>query len=676
MYDRIVDKINDGWFLAFCILPFVICGYILKDVTMFFGLCIIWALTIVVFVGQIIGGHRWGLGRYKVSQGTINLLAIQYSILWIALAHYKIHEALWSNADLCLRIILCVVAGFYIVMNVWIWRGFIFEKEEKVSETREPEVNLADLPQDAQCVFSAVECYANLIRSHREEVERLKEIKIPIPQKPSDDDQTPFVSYLKSLSETPKYHPEFAALEQFALMVADNSNLSDFGSDLVTNLSHMSDSGFQYASGIKDLLVDSRNSISDFIVHHDKDTAHDLMQNVCHWLSRDFHSPKFKLDFTHAHGFGGKLEAFLKHAASDTGKGAFQTFTDADKWHELNENISEAFSSDIDNIAESLVTNVDIDVWGTDFNGDAHFPVISTCIEMCRLGSKYMDGDVDMEKAAIKSGVKIGGTAGGAYIGGTLGTILCPIPGVGTAVGAMVGGWLGRFAANKINFAETKRLQEELSRQVDKVKDAAKQAKSNILGYQQETTNNVADIARKESEKFEELKSETPLMDDDENLMLYTSSLIVKEYLVMFIEQAELRYGTSKSKEIEKLKGYLPTTDQLKLYPRESFGLTLSAQNFIRDNFEEDENFNAELINEACLESIVKRISLSKTLQAIWYNQVFVGYKNAISKIMKDSDNCIAEYIRKVDKEKEILDREVKVAEDLAHELENEKKTN
>lgn len=246
----------------------------------------------------------------------------------------------------------------------------------------------------------------------------------------------------------------------------------------------------------------------------------------------------------------------------------------------------------------------------------------------------------------------------------------------GTAVGAMIGGWLGRFGANKINKAETKRLQGELEDQVKRIELRAEEAKQNIEQYQRLTAENITDVAQRESENFEELKHDSPLAGYSEKSMLQAVSIIAKEYLVHFIHEEENKFGTIKEEELSKLKKYLPSADQIKVYPKESLGLILSSQKYIRDHFKEDYRYNSELMNEICISSVVQKMSLTKTLQTLWYNQVFNDYKTSIANIMQKSNDYIKAYVDNVDIEKQAIDEEIARAEDIKKELEKEMKTN
>ena len=677
MSENIINNINGGLMLLVCVAIFAICGYFINDTFTSIALLVCWAVAIIFFVIRTLidsGYDLYGLNSYEISQGTINLLAIQYSILSIVEIKYHVLISLWLSSDSLLRFFLCVACVLYLIMNVAVWLGFVVKKKDDPKRIVIPKYNTQDIPKDAACVFSALDSFEDIIQVHKEELDKLEGLIIPVPEEPSEDNKAPFVDYLQSLSNLPKNHPEFAALEQFALMVADKSHLYDFGEELSHILVDMVKDGWDYAGGLKGLLLNTKVSFTDFISNPSEETKRLLCDNIKHCLQNDFHGAKFHLDIEHARGLWGKLGTILKHSASDTGKGAFETFFNDEAFHDLNANFAEQFSEHLDDIASSIPTDVDMDVWDSDFNADAHFPMISTAIELCRLGSKYADGDVDMEKAATKSGVKIGMTAGGVYLGGVIGSFL--FPGVGTAVGAMIGGWLGRFGANKFNKTETKRLQGELEDQVKRIEERAEEAKQNIEQYQRQTSEKITDVAKKESEHFEELKHDSPLSEYSYKSMLQAVSIIAKEYLVHFIHEAETKYGASKEAETLNLKKYLPSGDQIKVYPKESLGLILSSQKYIRDNFKEDYRYNSKLINEICISSVIQKITVTKTLQALWYNQFFNDYKTSVANIMQKSNDYIKEYIDNVDLEKHAIDIEVTRAEEIKNELEKEIKTN
>lgn len=468
------------------------------------------------------------------------------------------------------------------------------------------------------------------------------------------------------MSNVPKSHAEFASLEQFILSVADKSGFYDFGDNIIHNLDEMLHDGVSYAAGLKDIVIDAKSSFADYISHHDHDTTCKLLSNIKKCITSDVHSPKFKFDIAHSHGEYGHFSSVIKHVTQDIGKGGAETFFDSDQLDNLNEDFAEQFSQHIDDIANSIPTSVDIDVWDSDFDCNAHFPLITTAIEVFKLGSKSLDDDVDIGSAIGKSINKIGLTAGGAYLGGVLGTLV--FPGIGTMIGSMIGGWLGKKGAHSINTAELKRLQNELSEQIEILQQAAKEAQNNIEYYQKETTLNISAIAKNKNIAFENIKKDNPFEEYSQNTMLIAVSIIIRDYLKHIIKNCEDDPNIT-SNQIQQLRQYIPSNVQINRYPQESLGLLLSSQKYIRNNINEDYRYNSELMNEICLKTIVESITILKSLQALWYNKIFVEYKDSIYNIMKESNEHIKEYVDNVDKEKKRIDEELDKVERLKKKL-------
>lgn len=283
-----------------------------------------------------------------------------------------------------------------------------------------------------------------------------------------------------------------------------------------------------------------------------------------------------------------------------------------------------------------------------------------------------MDDDVDMGSAIGKSINKIGLTAGGAYLGCVLGTLV--FPGIGTMIGSMIGGWLGKKGSHSINTAELKRLQNELSEQIEILQQAAKEAQNNIEQYQKETTLNISSIAKDKNIAFEDIKKDNPFEEYSQNTMLIAVSIIIRDYLKHIIKNCEDDPNIT-SNQIQQLRQYIPSNAQINRYPQESLGLLLSSQKYIRNNINEDYRYNSELMNEICLKTIVESITILKSLQALWYNKIFVEYKDSIYNIMKESNEHIKEYVENVDKEKKRIDEELDKVERLKKEVEDEAKT-
>ena len=675
--NAIVDRINNGWLLFICLLPFVCIGAFMNRVALTISLLLIWFTPITLFILDQIPKNLFDIEKkigYEISRGAIYLLAIQYSVLSIAILGYHIISFdRIQGCTLLVKLCTAVIVLAYLLMNYLIIKGFLFTKNHSQEDIKAPKFETQNLSAEANCIYEATQSYSEIVSLHHMQMEDLRELSIPVPQEPSETNKTPFVDYLKELSDMPKSHASLASLEQFALAIADKSGLYDFGDKIIDNLQGLAKDGLDYVVDLKDILLGSKESFADYLSHHDQETTHTLLDNIKHCIYSDFHGAKFRFDLSHAHGEYDKLGTVLKHLASDTGKGSVETFFDSDKLDEINHNFVEHFSEHIDDIASSMPTDVDIDIWNPDFNCDAHFPLITTAIETFKLGSKYFsDDDINMESAFEKSATKIGMTAGGAYLGSALGTLV--FPGVGTMIGAMIGGWLGKKGAHSINTAELKRLQDELSKQIQVIQDTAKLAQENIQRYQEETTANISTIAHRENESFQSIKDDDPFECYSEDTMLFATVIILRDYIAQLI--SDLKNGDeTQRKHAQVLEQYIPSNQQIKMYPKESLGLLLSSQKYIGNNMEEDYRCNSALMNEICLSSIVKSIAVFKSLQAFWYNKIYTEYKSSIYKVMKESNGQIETYVENIDSEKKRIDDEVDKAEHIKKQVEDEAKT-
>lgn len=675
--NAIVDRINKRWLLIICLLPFVCIGAYMNRMALTISLLLIWFTPITLFILDQIPKNLFDIEKkigYEISRGAFYLLAIQYSVLSIAVFGYHIiNFDRIQSSPLWIKLCATIIVLAYLLMNYLIISGFLFEKVHVQEDVKVPIFEKQDLSTETKCVFEAMQSYSEIVSLHHMQMEELRGLSIPVPQEPSETNKTPFVDYLKELSDMPKSHASLASLEQFALVIADKSGLYDFGDKIIDNLQGLAKDGVDYVVDLKDILLGSKESFADYLSHHDQETTYTLLDNIKHCIYSDFHGAKFRFDLSHAHGEYDKLGTVLKHLASDTGKGSVETFFDSDKLDEINHNFAEHFSEHIDDIASSMPTDVDIDIWNPDFNCDAHFPLITTAIETFKLGSKYFsDDDINMESAFEKSATKIGMTAGGAYLGSALGTLV--FPGVGTMIGAMIGGWLGKKGAHSINTAELKRLQGELTNQIQVIQDTAKLAQENIQRYQEETTANISAIAHRANFAFQSIKEDDPFQSYSENTMLFATAIIFRDYIVQLI--CDLKNGDdTQRKHAQILEQYLPSNQQIQMYPQESLGLLLSSQKYISNNMEEDYRYNWSLMNEICLSSVVRSIAVLKSLQVLWYNKIYTEYKGSIYKVMKESNGQIETYVENIDSEKKRIDDEVDKAEHIKKQVEDEAKT-
>lgn len=687
MSGRVVNKINEGLALLLFVLPFIIWSIYVDDTGTTIVLAAIWAFPLLIYCfdwllialshsgkGQVLI-NRVHHSKFILSRLSLYLLLFTWSLIVVLLGHYQIlsRERLGDmlhNSSIVGLIGLVVLLAVFVFANIYILCGFVIERRTQKSMPQKPSVDYERIPAEGKCLMDSLDCFTSIIKEHKSDNGLIQSLQIPLYKGNVKDSKAPFMDYLNELSAIPKSHPEFASLEQFLLMVADNSGVNDLMDSVGTNLQGLANDGVEYARGLKDLLGETKDVVANFAHHPDSETIHSLLENIAQAMDKDVHRPYFRLRFSHAGGEYGKLKFLVKHLFQDTGKGIFNTFFDENSFQELNEDFVEAFSEHIDDIVSSLPTDVEVDIWDPDFDGSAHFPIITTAIEAIKLGDKYMDGTVDMEKAFEKSATKVGLTAGGAYLGSIVGSFICPV--AGTAIGAMLGGWLGRKGAKEINTSDLKELQNEFLEQSQHLQQRVEEAKNNIGLYQHYANNNIVNIVERESSRFEELKNENPIKNYDDTTSYKTVSIIVRDYLKSIVDAQEKQH---KGMDLSRLKSYIPSTEQISKYPQESLALMLSSKEYINQNCYADSYCNFDVINEVCLSKIVTDISLVETLQTVWCNQIYNEYKNAISTILVDSNNSIEEYVKLVQQEKTAIDSEVKKAEEIKKKVEQEAKT-
>lgn len=688
MSERAINKISEGFALLLLMLPFAFWCVHTKDADTTIMLAVLWALPILIYCfdwflitlshngkGQLVT-NRVGHSKFLISRPSLFLLLFTWSLIAVLLSHYHILspeklENMIHNSSIVGLIGLIALFVVFAIANIYILCGFVIVRRTPPDiVAQKPSADYNKLSSEGRCLMDSLDCFSSVIKEQKNETGVIQSLHIPEYDANVKDSKAPFMDYLNELSSIPKSHPEFASLEQFFLMVADNSGVSELMDAVGANLQGLAKDGVQYAKGLKDVLLDTKDAVVDFAHHQDTETWHKLLDNIAESIKEDVHRPYFRYRFSHASGENGKLSFLVKHLFQDMGKGTFKTFSDESSIQMLNEDFLQSFSEHIDDISSSLPTDVEMDIWDPDFDGSAHFPIITTAIEAVKLGDKYLDGTVDMEKAFEKSATKVGLTAGGAYVGSIIGSFICP--GAGTAIGAMLGSWLGRKGAREINTSDLKDLQKEFSEQHQHLQQRVEEAKNNIELYQRQTNEDIAKIVGRESLRFEDLKNDNPIKRYDESTSYKVVSIIVRDYLNSIIEVQKNQVSDNN---LSKLKAYIPSSEQISLYPKESLTLMLSSQEYINQNLPTDSYCNFDVINEVCLSKVVTDISLIETMQTVWYNQVYNEYKNAISTILVDSNNSIEEYVKLVQQEKLLIDSEVTKVEEIKKKVEAEAKT-
>ena len=604
--------------------------------------------------------------RYKIAEGPLILLLFQLSIVVYVLIEYEIVN---PSSSLSARVLASVFLIAYMFITFRIFKGFVLhKKEEEFSIPECPSIDSVEHTPEATCLLNAVEEVDKMQLSFEEQRANIDELKIPIPSAPSEDNPTPFVNYLKEVSDLPTRYPALASLEQFLEIMCANQDWNNIFHSLEYSLDIAATGMGDYLLGLKDVLTATRHAITEYFHHPDHETTSKLFEHAIKTFTEDAHSSYFRLCLSHAEGIGGKTAYVLRKFATDSLKGGAESFINFEDLHHLNADLANSFQETFDSITSSVPQEIDVDIFSPDFDGSGHFPFITTAIEAFRLADKWTDGDIDMVSAAEKSAIKVAGTAGGAYMGSAIGTLICP--GVGTAIGTMVGGWLGRRTANSVNRQELEQLQQIFEEEYNRLNDLAVQAQQVIASAQQTTANQIMNVAIEEYSSFEETKDSNPFEKIRNNELVYAVGIILRSYIIYFFKEQQKQNLADK-----KLKSYIPTLEQIRLYPKESLELMLAASKYIKTQYNEDEYYNYEVVIQVCIEMMVKNLALYKTLQCTWYTEIYDAYRRSISNVLSRSDSHIKEYVDIVKSENDRIDRQKQVVDEVEQNVRDEART-
>lgn len=98
----------------------------------------------------------------------------------------------------------------------------------------------------------------------------------------------------------------------------------------------------------------------------------------------------------------------------------------------------------------------------------------------------------------------------------------------------------------------------------------------------------------------------------DKSPMLKAVTLVVRDFLDDFMKMQGRQAIGDEIISLDYLKNYIPSTKQIKTFPKASLELMLSSSEFIENNFVENPYFNFKMINGICLSTVEERINLLK----------------------------------------------------------------
>lgn len=183
--NAIVDRINNGWLLFICLLPFVCIGAFMNRVALTISLLLIWFTPITLFILDQIPKNLFDIEKkigYEISRGAIYLLAIQYSVLSIAILGYHIISFdRIQGCTLLVKLCTAVIVLAYLLMNYLIIKGFLFTKNHSQEDIKAPKFEKQNLSAEANCIFEATQSYSEIVSLHHMQMEDLRELSIPVP---------------------------------------------------------------------------------------------------------------------------------------------------------------------------------------------------------------------------------------------------------------------------------------------------------------------------------------------------------------------------------------------------------------------------------------------------------------------------------------------------------------
>ena len=545
--------------------------------------------------------------------------------------------------------VLFFLIGIFILYSVALFAIFWFsildksKSKNKTIAVPKPIISYR-LTNEGKCLLAVIQELQQLIEDNKKANEKISKLVIPIPEKLGSGNMTPFVDYIKELSELPNAISRMsdepikssetitAPMEQFMYSVCQATHFDKFSPNLLNAMGKLANA----KNIIADNLEDDLNRYSDdmnYFFHHlgDAEIWTRIFNGTANQLEHSATS-----SFTIARGFmkktakeGGKFAA--QTAGLDGIKGFFSAFIDDETWQHIH-SIKDLAVSAAKEFAEGLVPTINLDIWQPDFDLGGHFPLIKVGVEGINLIKKGEKGDVNMMKALQNSATRVGGAWGGATLGLTIGTLICP--GVGTVLGPMIGGWLGNFSANTVIIEAVKEKQARLKRWIDELQLLGKQAQKNIEVCQRETADIITKVSTEQANNFEELKGSAPVNDEETYPIYMSVGIILSDYIDSFMQELRDSDAEHYYKEKFKLESFLPTKSQIKLYPEESIRLLLSAQTYIQEHFSENKYSNFSLSINTTMESATRSLILLKYLEIIWLTEIYNTYSYGVNELL------------------------------------------
>lgn len=613
---------------------------------------------------------------------TVCVLFIFLATFYVyALFHIFIEDSvhIWEQDGILFFFLIGIVLLYGAALFAIFWYSLLNRSKEDKTTIAKPIVT-HNLTDEGECMLAVIQELDQLLVDNKKANVKISKLVIPVPEKLESGNMTPFVDYIKELSELPgaiseitdeptrKSETIVTPMEQFMYSMCQATHFDKFSPNLISAMGKLSEAKNIIADNFKDDMIRYGHDMNHFF-HHlgDTDAWTNILNGTANQLEHSANST-----FTIARGLmkkttkeSGKFAA--QTAGMDGIKGFFSAFIDDETWQHVH-NIEDLAVSAAKEFAEGLVPTIDLDIWHPDFDLGGHFPLVKVGVEGLNLIKKGEQGDVNMMKALQNSATRVGGAWGGATLGLAIGTLICP--GVGTVLGPMIGGWLGNLSANAVIVEAVKEKQERLKKWIDELHILGKQAQENIENCQNETAQEITEVSTEQANNLREMKDCDPVNEDEAYPIYMSVGIMLKDYIKSFIEELKTSDAVSYYQEKNALESFLPTTNQLKTYPKESIQLLLSAQSYIQERFTENQYSNFSLSINTTMESATSSLILMKYLKVIWLTEIYSTYSNGVNELLTVANKKFGELQTVCMTEKAKVENKRRDCENLARNIE------
>lgn len=589
-----------------------------------------------------------------------------------------------------------LVTLFFLYLIITYFDFLIFrQKEDEVKESEShfysfgffKQIELdeeTELTEQSKTLIDKCKQIEKLAALKPEQNENIVSLEIPIPEMSSKNNELPYKDYVFKLKSLPEDTPIMIGLEQFILSIHPKEELIDFTHSLMTSLEGSASEFLKNSyNDLCDFVQNTGHNIAIDVTFQNPDFLHTFFSNLSNELAGHFKSELSGYILRHNLEDGKIAEVIFK----DFGKAVGQTVVDFDGIHNFEGYVHYFYNNAHDAIFEN-VSDIDVFQPDFDFSPSGHVPCISVVIEGFRQIDKLIDDKTDVQTAIKYFGIKIGGKTAGA----TVGSMIVPV--IGSLIGAMIGGYIGSKIANEYIRKDFDDALQEYNNAIEQYNQKKTVVQRNLASSQVCVDRKIRNAALKEQNSFNNIKRHCPLSDESPINTVYAVNISLKDYLVnlylncanVFNEKGLLKYYniSSESLRCKRLLKHLHKTISMTYDVKNDYISSLEKFLLIQSTLEKNQPLLQKYIIQQehllysdiiadCnnyLDSAIKNYNL---ILFIWYQTVYMSYKNAINNIVKETNTQFEWLQHEFKRNHQILENESDNVEYKKRNVEKEK---